>query len=149
MFRGCITAQVRSGLLRRSGVVRTVSIVGVCPECLELLQLSFREARNKLFFDKAFEWPLEDQVCSGRQGGEIPSIFLGEAVCLIDDSLTPQVHRFVGRAGRPCLDWASKVQKAGAVKFGRQRTFETPLVRGNGAVADSAWWQELYNKFRS
>ena len=67
----------------------------------------------------------------------------------IDDSLKPQVGRFVERVGRACFDWASRVLMAGAVEFGYQRTFETFLLRGSGILGDRVRRHQLQMVFKS
>ena len=114
----------------------------------------FSRVSNKQVFDKAGVLPLSDQVLMrqlillGKAGRSPPDSLVRRCV-FCDDSLTPQVGRFVRRVGRPRFDWASQVLKAGAAKFGCQRTFGTLLLRGSGALGDRAWCQELQRVFKS
>ena len=64
----------------------------------------------------------------------------------IDDSLIPEVGRYVRRVGRPRLDWTTEVLKAGAIKFGSTTQFEK-LLRNRGPDAAEAWKSELQRVF--
>ena len=65
----------------------------------------------------------------------------------IGDSLIPQVGQFVRRVGRPRLDWASEVMKAGAAKLGSTARLEA-LLRAAGPDAEAAWALEMQKLFQ-
>ena len=65
----------------------------------------------------------------------------------IDDTLIPEVGRFVRRVGRPRLDWTTELMKAGAIKFGSTATFEK-LLRNRGPDAAEDWKAVLQRVFR-
>ena len=62
--------------------------------------------------------------------------------CFIDDTLVPQVGRYVRRVGRPRQDWLSEVMKAGAHKLGGAARLDT-LLRMRSKDAEAAWLREL------
>ena len=64
----------------------------------------------------------------------------------VGDTLIPQVGRFVRRVGRPRLDWASEVMKAGAAKLGSTARLET-LLRATGPNTESVWKPEMQRLF--
>ena len=113
----------------------------------------YSRVSNNQVFDKAGVLPLTDQVLQRQlvllgKAARSPSDSLVRRCVFIDDSLCPQVGRFVRRVGRPRFDWASQVMRAGADKFGCQRTFQT-LLRSNGPDAEKAWKLELQRVFKS
>jgi len=62
----------------------------------------------------------------------------------IDDTLLPQVGRFVRKVGRPRQEWTTGVMKAGAQKFGSDAIYQSKL-RGYDA---KQWKRELDERFR-
>ena len=62
----------------------------------------------------------------------------------VDNTLQPQVGRFVRKVGRPRQEWTTEVMKAGAGKFGNWALFEN-LVQSCDA---KQWKCELDRRFR-
>ena len=108
---------------------------------------------NKSVFEKACVQPLTEQI-SFRQLvllGKVarsPADSLLRRCVFIDDTLIPEVGRFVRRVGRPRLDWTTELMKAGAIKFGSTATFEK-LLRNQGPDAAEDWKAVLQRVFRS
>ena len=107
---------------------------------------------NKTVFEKAGVVPLTEQilyrqlVLLGKAARSPPDSLLRKCA-FVDDSLIPQVGRFVRRVGRPRLDWTSQVMQAGAHKFGSLQSFER-LLSANGEDAEKTWMLELQRLFK-
>ena len=106
---------------------------------------------NRSVFDRANVQPLSEQilfrqlVLLGKIARAPPDSLLRRCV-FIDDSLLPQVGRFVRRVGRPRLDWTTEVMKAGAIKFGGTTIFEE-LLKSREPDAAEVWLAELQRVF--
>ena len=63
----------------------------------------------------------------------------------VDETLIPQIGRFVRRVGRPRQDWTSQLLREGRERMGSQR-FEK-LLRDRSEGAQQRWKQELERLF--
>ena len=113
----------------------------------------YSRVSSKTVFERAGVLPLTEQILYRQlvllgKAARSPADSLLRRCVFIDDSLRPQVGRFVRRVGRPRLDWTAQVMQAGAHKFGSLQSFED-LLRASGEEAERTWMLELQRVFKS
>ena len=90
---------------------------------------------------------LQDQLALLRKAAASPAPSPMRTNTFVDDTLTPQIGRFVRRIGRPRQDWTSQLLREGAQRFGCNR-FHT-LLQDTSEGADLKWKTEVAKCFSS
>jgi len=112
----------------------------------------YSRVSNKIVLERAGVLPLTEQILKRQlvilgKVARSPADSLLRRCVFRDDSLIPQVGRYVRRVGRPRQDWASQVMRAGAEKFGSTAAFES-LLKAEGDDAEKQWRQVLQSLFK-
>ena len=90
---------------------------------------------------------LQDQLALLRRAAVSPVPSHMRSNTFVDDTLNPQIGRFVRRIGRPRQDWTSQLLREGAQRFGFHR-FHT-LLKDTSEGADAQWKREVAKCFSS
>ena len=101
---------------------------------------------NAIVFAKAGVQPFSKQlldrqlVLLGRVAHSPAGSPLREST-FVDDTLLPQVGRYVRRVGRPRQDWCSEVLRHGAQKLGQSAVER--CLKDRSDVSQKGWMQKL------
>ena len=107
---------------------------------------------NKIVFDRAGVAPLSWQLFKRQlsllgRAARSPSGSLMRQCAFRDNSVLPQIGRFIRRVGRPRQDWTTQLLKEGAQLFGPD--LFTRMLSDTSEGADVRWKQTLQRLFSS
>ena len=107
---------------------------------------------NKEVFSRAGAHPLSDQLLY-EQFALLRKVAQSDAGCplrqntFVEDSLTPQIGRFVRRIGRPRQDWTTQLLKEGDLLFAYSTLCE--ILSDTSKGAENRWKQLLQKHFKN
>jgi len=103
----------------------------------------YRSAGRKPFSEQL----LQDQLALLRRAAVSPVPSPMRTNTFVDDTLNPQIGRYVRRIGRPRQDWTSQLLREGAQRFGFNRFHA--LLQDTSEGADEQWKREVSKCFSS